>query len=66
MKRMKIIVLITTLLSITPAAPADEAIPGKNALLIQADFAGLVMTGVAYSVSKGSRRLQCPPADSPL
>ena len=52
MKRMKIIVLITTLLSITPAAPADEAIPGKNALLIQADFAGLVMTGVAYSVSK--------------
>lgn len=26
--------------------------PEKNALLIQADFAGLVMTGVAYSVSK--------------
>jgi len=52
MKRMKIVVLITTLLSITLAAPADEAKPGKNALLIQADFAGLVMTGVAYSVSK--------------
>ncbi len=52
MKRMKIIALIITLLSITLAAPADEAEPGKNALLIQADFAGLVMTGVAYSVSK--------------
>ncbi len=49
---MKIIALIITLLSITLAAPADEAKPGKNALLIQADFAGLVMTGVAYSVSK--------------
>ncbi len=52
MKRMKIIALIIALLSITLAAPADEAEPGKNALLIQADFAGLVMTGVAYSVSK--------------
>ena len=49
---MKRIAVIITLLSITLAAPADEAIPGKNALLIQADFAGLVMTGVAYSVSK--------------
>jgi len=34
------------------AANAEEAEPDKNALLIQADFAGLVMTGVAYSVSK--------------
>ena len=33
----------------SPAVPAE---PDKNALLIQADFAGLVMTGVAYSVSK--------------
>ncbi len=32
--------------------PAAQAEPDKNALLIQADFAGLVMTGVAYSVSK--------------
>ncbi|MFT5502014.1 MAG: S-adenosylmethionine hydrolase [Woeseiaceae bacterium] len=31
---------------------AHAAEPEKNALLIQADFAGLVMTGVAYSVSK--------------
>jgi hypothetical protein len=29
-----------------------QATPVRNALLIQADFAGLVMTGVAYSVSK--------------
>ncbi len=49
---MKRIAVIITLLSITLAASADEAEPGKNALLIQADFAGLVMTGVAYSVSK--------------
>ncbi len=34
------------------AAHAAAAEPAKNALLIQADFAGLVMTGVAYSVSK--------------
>ena len=52
MKRMKIIAFIITLLSITLAVPADEAELGKHALLIQADFAGLVMTGVAYSVSK--------------
>ena len=32
--------------------PAVQAEPDKNALLIQADFAGLVMTGVGYSVSK--------------
>lgn len=32
--------------------PAAQAEPEQNALLIQADFAGLVMTGVAYSVSK--------------
>ena len=49
---MKRIAVIITLLSITLAAPADEEETGKNALLIQADFAGLVMTGVAYSVSK--------------
>ena len=49
---MKRIAIIITLLSITLAAPADEAKSGRNALLIQADFAGLVMTGVAYSVSK--------------
>ena len=30
----------------------QEAGPDKNALLIQADFPGHVMTGVAYSVSK--------------
>jgi len=34
------------------APPAAQGDPDKNALLIQADFAGLVMTGVAYSVSK--------------
>ena len=34
------------------APPAAQGEPDKNALLIQADFAGLVMTGVAYSVSK--------------
>lgn len=49
---MKRIAVFITLLSITLAAPADEEETGKNALLIQADFAGLVMTGVAYSVSK--------------
>ena len=49
---MKRITVIITLLSITLAALAAETKPGKNALLLQADFAGLVMTGVAYSVSK--------------
>lgn len=33
-------------------AHAADAENSKNALIIQADFAGLVMTGVAYSVSK--------------
>ena len=33
-------------------ADAEPNDPGENALVIQADFPGLVMTGVAYSVSK--------------
>lgn len=33
-------------------AAHHEEKPASNALIIQADFAGLVMTGVAYSVSK--------------
>jgi len=44
------IVLSIVVAGCTP--PAAQAEPDKNALLIQADFAGLVMTGVAYSVSK--------------
>lgn len=44
------IVLSIVVAGCTP--PAEQAEPDKNALLIQADFAGLVMTGVAYSVSK--------------
>ncbi len=61
MKRMSGFVPTSILLSIALAAcapPAEQvahaaaAEPAKNALLIQADFAGLVMTGVAYSVSK--------------
>lgn len=43
------IVLSIVVAGCTP--PAEQAEPDKNALLIQADFAGLVMTGVAYSVS---------------
>ncbi len=54
MKRMTrfaaTIVLSIVVAGCTP--PAAQAEPDKNALLIQADFAGLVMTGVAYSVSK--------------
>lgn len=45
----------TIVLSIAVAGCTSLAVPAepdKNALLIQADFAGLVMTGVAYSVSK--------------
>lgn len=52
MKRITSIAPIFALLGMALAAHADDAKPGKNALLIQADFAGLVMTGVAYSVSK--------------
>lgn len=61
MKRMTGIAAILTLLSIVLMACSppsqqtsngDKSAPDKNALLIQADFAGLVMTGVAYSVSK--------------
>ena len=52
MKRITNIGPILALLSIVLAAYADDAKSDTNALLIQADFAGLVMTGVAYSVSK--------------
>lgn len=52
MKRITSIAPALILLSVVFAARAAEEEPGKNALLIQADFAGLVMTGVAYSVSK--------------
>ena len=52
-------ILVLMSISIAACAPpteqaenAEELKPDKNALLIQADFAGLVMTGVAYSVSK--------------
>ncbi|RLA21831.1 MAG: hypothetical protein DRQ63_13410 [Gammaproteobacteria bacterium] len=44
---------IVILLSLSVAADAKEGESPGNALLIQADFAGLVMTGVAYSVSEG-------------
>jgi len=44
------VVLSLVVAGCTP--PAAQAEPEQNALLIQADFAGLVMTGVAYSVSK--------------
>lgn len=52
MTRITSIAPILVLLCIPFTAHADDASAGKNALLIQADFAGLVMTGVAYSVSK--------------
>lgn len=55
MNRIKIIALALVLLSTSMAGQADEAVPGNNSLLIQADFAGLVMTGVAHSVSKDLR-----------
>jgi hypothetical protein len=42
---------IFVLLGLAAGAGADDAKTQKNALLIQADFAGLVMAGVAYSVS---------------
>ena len=42
------------LLALVYLSCLTQASPDKteNALLIQADFAGLVMTGVAYSVSR--------------
>ena len=52
MNKTKNIALALILLSSSIAAQAAETDSGKNALLIQADFAGLVMTGVAHSVSK--------------
>jgi len=55
MKRITNFAPILVLMSVAIAAcapPAAQGDPDKNALLIQADFAGLVMTGVAYSVSK--------------
>jgi S-adenosylmethionine hydrolase len=52
MKRITSIAPIFALLGIVLAAYAEDAKPDRNALLIQADFAGLVMTGVAYNVSK--------------
>jgi hypothetical protein len=61
MRRITIVVsmaLLTgwILLSCVPRAEQDNngnhASTNKHALVIQADFAGLVMTGVAYSVSK--------------
>jgi len=52
MKKMTGVGPVLVLLSLTIAAYADDAKPQQNALLIQADFAGLVMTGVAYTVSK--------------
>lgn len=45
------LLLGTVLSGCTPRSEQIES-PDKNALVIQADFAGLVMTGVAYSVSK--------------
>lgn len=53
-------IALSSFVSFGCALPIDEAIAEshsgaegeKNALVIQADFPGLVMTGVAYSVSK--------------
>ena len=61
MKRIRSLAAVAVLASMVlgactphdiPVIHVQEAEPGKNALLIQADFAGLVMTGVAHSVSK--------------
>lgn len=52
MTRITSIAPILVLLCIPLTVHADDADTVKNALLIQADFAGLVMTGVAHSVSK--------------
>lgn len=52
MKTKSIVAGILLSICILGAVPAADTPSGKNALLIQADFAGLVMTGVAYSVSK--------------
>lgn len=52
MKRTRIVACVLIMMSIAATLRAEEASLGKNALVIQADFAGLVMTGVAYSVSR--------------
>lgn len=52
MKKITTFALASLLIASSLAVPAEDAKPARNALLIQADFAGLVMTGVAYSVSK--------------
>jgi len=53
MKRIAITVWLGVLLSCTSEKPETIKSPSEgNALIIQADFAGLVMTGVAYKVSK--------------
>lgn len=43
---------LMSLLACSPGGNTQKAPTVKNALVIQADFAGMVMTGVAYSVSK--------------
>jgi hypothetical protein len=52
MKKMTGFVLVSLLFTAVCTVQAADSKSGKNALLIQADFAGLVMPGVAYSVSK--------------
>lgn len=52
MTKINSIAPIFVLLNLSLTVHADDANTGENALLLQADFAGLVMTGVAYSVSK--------------
>ena len=57
MRRTATIVLCAAIVlacspSYNDGAAANQTATDKNALVIQADFAGLVMTGVAYSVSK--------------
>lgn len=52
MKTTWLISLLFLIAACTPAKKNQKAPKAKNALVIQADFAGMVMTGVAYSVSK--------------
>ena len=52
MNKKKNSMLAFVLLLATSTACADESGDRGNALVIQADFAGHVMTGVAYSVSE--------------
>jgi len=52
MKKIAVATLLGFFLHWSQLAVAGEDRPEKNALVLQADFAGLVMTGVAYSVSK--------------